>query len=42
LNAIVTEKEKQLLLGNKKRKKAEKMVEKMRDVARQMLEEDVS
>jgi N-acetyltransferase 10 len=41
LNAIVEAKEKQSMLGGEKRKKAEKTVEKMRDVAQLTLEEDV-
>jgi N-acetyltransferase 10 len=42
LDAVVEDKEKQALLGGEKRKKAERAVEKMKDVARQTLEEDVN
>jgi N-acetyltransferase 10 len=42
LNTIVEDKEKQSLLSDEKRRKAEQTVERMKDVARQTLEEDVT
>jgi N-acetyltransferase 10 len=42
MNAIVEEKEKESLLGGEKRLKAQKTVERMRDVAQKTLEEDAA
>lgn len=42
LNTVIEEKEKQNLLGGDKRKEVEQTAEKMRDVARQTLDEDVA